>query len=88
MTGVQTCTLPISKGAEREFFEAVRLDPDNADIHYQWGLYYKAMRQRSRAVAEMRTAVRLNSRHKQAREELDALSPKDSALSSLRKLFR
>ena len=37
--------------------------PDNADIHYQFGLYYKAMRQRARAVAEMQTAVRLNPRH-------------------------
>ena len=29
------------KDAEREFLEAVRLDPDNADLHYQIGLYYK-----------------------------------------------
>jgi len=82
------CYPRTAKLAEREFYEAVRLDPDNADLHYQFGLYYKAMRQRSRAVAEMRTAVRLNSRHKSAREELEALSPKDSALTSLKKLFR
>jgi tetratricopeptide (TPR) repeat protein len=82
------CYPRTAKLAEREFYEAVRLDPDNADLHYQFGLYYKAMKQRSRAVAEMRTAVRLNSRHKSAREELEALSPKDSALTSLKKLFR
>jgi len=82
------CYPRTAKLAEREFYEAVRLDPDNADLHYQFGLYYKAMKQRSRAVAEMRTAVRLNSRHKAAREELEALSPKDSALTSLKKLFR
>jgi len=76
-----------AKQAEREFLEAVRLAPDNADIHYQWGLYYKVMKIKSRAVAEMRAAVRLNPRHDAARVELAALSPRDSALSSLKKLF-
>jgi len=77
-----------SKLAEREFYEAARLEPDNAEIHYQWGLYYKVMKIKSRAVAEMRTAVRLNQRHKGARAELETLSPRDSALTSLKKLFR
>jgi Tfp pilus assembly protein PilF len=82
------CYPRTAKLAEREYYEAARLEPDNADIHYQWGLYYKLMKVRSRAVAEMRTAVRLNPRHKGARGELEALSPKDSALTSLKKLFR
>lgn len=82
------CFPRTAKLAEREYFEASRLEPDNADIHYQWGLYYKAMKIKSRAVAEMRTAVRLNPRHSSARHELEAMSPKDSALTSLRKLFR
>jgi Tfp pilus assembly protein PilF len=82
------CYPRTAKTAEREYYEAARLEPDNADVHYQWGLYYKVMKVRSRAVAEMRTAVRLNPRHKAARGELEILSPKDSALSSLRKLFR
>jgi tetratricopeptide (TPR) repeat protein len=77
-----------AKKAEREFLEAVRLEPDNADIHYQFGLYYKVMRQRARALAEMQTAVRLNPRHRAAREELEVLSPRDSALKQLKKLFR
>ena len=77
-----------AKKAEREFLEALRLEPDNADIHYQFGLYYKVMRQRARALAEMQTAVRLNPRHRPAREELETLSPRDSALKSLKKLFR
>jgi tetratricopeptide (TPR) repeat protein len=81
------CYPRTSKHAERQFMEALRLDSDNADIHYQFGLYYKAMKQRSRAVAEMGTAVRLNPRHKAARQELETLSPKDSALTSLKKLF-
>ena len=82
------CFPRTAKLAERQFFEASRLEPDSADIHYQWALYYKAMKIRSRAVAEMRTAVRLNPRHPTARKELEALSPKDSALTSLKKLFR
>jgi tetratricopeptide (TPR) repeat protein len=82
------CFPRTAKLAERQFFEASRLEPDNADIHYQWGLYYKAMKIKSRAVAEMRTAVRLNPRHPSARQELEALSPRDSALTSLKKLFR
>jgi hypothetical protein len=82
------CYPRTAKLAEREFYEAARIEPDNAEIHYQWGLYYKVMKIKSRAVAEMRTAVRLNPRHKNARTELEQLSPKDSALQSLKKLFR
>jgi tetratricopeptide (TPR) repeat protein len=82
------CYPRTSKLAEREFYEAARLEPDNAEVHYQWGLYYKVMKIKSRAVAEMRTAVRLSPKHKGARAELEALSPKDSALTSLKKLFR
>lgn len=77
-----------AKQAEREFLEAIRLEPNNPDIHYQFGIYYKAMRVRSRAVAELRTALSLSPRHKQARADLEALSPKDSALTSLKKLLR
>jgi tetratricopeptide (TPR) repeat protein len=82
------CYPRTAKIAEREFYEAARLEPENAEIHYQWGLYYKVMKIKSRAVAEMRTAVRLNPKHKDARAELESLSPKDSALTSLKKLFR
>ena len=82
------CYPRASKLAEREFYEAARLEPENAEIHYQWGLYYKVMKIKSRAVAEMRTAVRLSPKHKAARAELESLSPKDSALTSLKKLFR
>ncbi len=82
------CYPRTTKLAEREFYEAARLEPNNAEIHHQWGLYYKMMKVKSRAVAEMRTAVRLDPRHRGARTELEALSPRDSALTSLKKLFR
>ena len=78
-----------AKQAEREFLEALRLDPDNADVHYQFGLYYKVMKQRTRAFAEMQAAVRINPRHRLAREELDVLAtPRDSARLNLKKLFK
>jgi tetratricopeptide (TPR) repeat protein len=73
--------------AERQFAEAVRLDPDNAELHYRFGLYYKAVKVRSRAVAEFRTVVRLDPRHKRARAELEASSPQDSVLVTLKKLL-
>jgi Tfp pilus assembly protein PilF len=82
------CYPRTAKHAEREFVEAMRLDPDNGDYHYQFGLYFKAMKVKSRAVAEMRTAVRLSPRHQAAREELQSMSPRDSVLSSLRNLFK
>jgi len=82
------CYPPAAKLAEREFYDAARLEPNNAEIHYQWALYYKLMKVKSRAVAELRTAVRLNPRHQNARRELEALSPRDSALASFKKLFR
>jgi len=76
------------KRAEREFVEATRLEPGNPDIYYQLGLYYKIMKQKSRAISAFRTAIRLAPRHRPARQELEALSPRDSALTSLRKLFK
>jgi tetratricopeptide (TPR) repeat protein len=78
-----------AKQAEREFLEALRLDPDDADLHYQFGLYYKVMKQRARALGEMQTAVRLSPRHAGARAELEILAtPKDNALLNLKKLFK
>lgn len=77
-----------AKQAEREFLEAVRLDPDDADVHYQFALYYKKMKLRGRAMEQLRAALSLNPRHKRAREDLETLSPKDTALTTLKKLFR
>jgi Flp pilus assembly protein TadD len=77
-----------AKQAEREFLDALSLEPNNADIHYQFGLYYKVMKQRARALAEMQTAVKISPRHRLARAELETLSPKDSALVNLKKLFK
>jgi tetratricopeptide (TPR) repeat protein len=78
-----------AKQAERDFVEALRLEPDNADLHYTFGMYYKAMKQRARAQAELQTALRLNRRHALARRELEALSPDGiDVVLNLKKLFR
>jgi Tfp pilus assembly protein PilF len=76
-----------ARQAERHFAEAIRLDPDNVDAHLRFGLYYKAMNVPSRAIAEFRTVLRLDSRHEQARKELEMTSPRDSVLVTLRKLL-
>jgi tetratricopeptide (TPR) repeat protein len=78
-----------AKQAERDFVEALRLEPDNADLHYTFGMYYKAMKQRARAQAELQTALRINRRHALARRELEALSPDGiDVVLNLKKLFR
>jgi Flp pilus assembly protein TadD len=78
-----TCWPPTAKQAEREFLEAVRLEPNNAKIHYEFGRYYRAMKLRNRALAELRTAVSLEPANERARQELVELSPNDSLLSPL-----
>ena len=77
-----------AKLAERDFVEALRLEPDNADLHCTFGMYYKAMKQRARAQAELETALRLNRKHALARRELEAIAPGFDAVLSLKKLFR
>ncbi len=76
-----------SRRAEREFLEAVRLEPNDADAHYQLGIYYRNMKLRARAVEQLRNALAVDPGHKRAQEALEALSPKDSALQGLKKLF-
>jgi hypothetical protein len=71
---------PTAREAEREFLEAVRRDPNNPRIHYQFGIYYKTIKLRGRAIEEMRTAVSLDPGNEGAREHLRDLSPNDPLL--------
>jgi tetratricopeptide (TPR) repeat protein len=73
--------------AERQLNEALRLEPNNAETHYQLGLYYRKVKIHSRAIAEFRTALRIDPHHAKARAELAAASPDDNVFSSLKKLF-
>jgi len=79
---------PTAKQADRQFTEAVKMDPDNADLHYQFGLYYKAMKVPSRAIAEFRIALRLDPRHSGSAEEMEGLGTKESVFSGLKKKLR
>jgi hypothetical protein len=74
---------PTTREAEREFLEAIRRDPNNPRIHYQFGLYYKNLKLKSRAIEEMRTAVALDPQNEGAREHLKDLSPNDPLLDDL-----
>jgi hypothetical protein len=76
------------KRAERQFLEAVRLDPRDPEIRYAFGVYYDRMKHKGRAREQLRLALSLNPRHERAHAALEALAPKDSALDSLKKLFR
>ena len=54
----------LAKGETHRFEPSPRvvynLGPNEADIHFQFGLYYKTMKQRARALSEVRTALSLN----------------------------
>jgi len=78
----------LARQGERHFAEAIRLDPDNVEAHFQFGLYYKALKVASRAIAEFRTVLRLDPGHELARKELEASAPRDSVLSTLSKLLK
>ena len=73
--------------AERHLTEALRLEPNNAETHYQLGLYFRKVKIHSRAIAEFRTALRIDPHHVNARAELAAASPDDNVFSSIKKLF-
>jgi cytochrome c-type biogenesis protein CcmH/NrfG len=78
----------LARQGERHFAEAIRLDPDNVEAHFQFGLYYKALKVASRAIAEFRTVLRLDPGHELARKELEASAPRDSVLKTLSKLLK
>jgi len=75
------------KNAERHFVEALRLDPENADLHYSLGVYYKAFGFHSRAITQFRTALRIDPRHEKAKKGLSADAKKDSIKDMFRKIF-
>jgi tetratricopeptide (TPR) repeat protein len=56
--------------AERHYIEALRLAPQDAELHVSLGLYYKSFGLRTRAETEFRTALRIDPRHAEARRQL------------------
>jgi hypothetical protein len=77
----------LRKDAEEHFVEALRLAPQDPELHYWLGLYYKTFGLNSRAITEFRTTLRINPRHEGARKQLGG-GRKDDALGTvLKKIF-
>jgi tetratricopeptide (TPR) repeat protein len=76
------------KDAEEHFIEALRLSPQDPELHYWLGLYYKSFGLKSRALTEFRTTLRINAKHEGARKQLGGGRKKDDALGNVfKKLF-
>lgn len=77
------------KDAERHFIEALRLAPQDADLHYSLGLYYKSFGMHARAQNEFRTALRIRPQHEGAQKHLSTTSKggKDPLKDMFKKIF-
>ena len=71
------------KNAERHFIEALRLEPQDADLHFWLGLYYKTFGLKSRAETEFRTALRIDPKHQGAHKHLTGGGKRKDPLSNL-----
>jgi tetratricopeptide (TPR) repeat protein len=75
------------KDAEEHFIEALRLSPQDAELHYWLGLYYKSFGLKARAVTEFRTALRLDPKHEGARKQLSGDRKDDAVGAVIKKIF-
>ena len=77
------------KDAERHFIEALRLAPQNADLHFSLGLYYKSFAMHSRAQNAFRTALRIRPEHEGAQKQLSSGpgGKKDPLRDMFKKIF-
>jgi len=76
------------KDAERHFIEALRLAPQDADLHFSLGLYYKSFGMHSRAQHEFRTALRINPNHEDAKKHISSgKNSKDPLRDVFKKIF-
>jgi tetratricopeptide (TPR) repeat protein len=77
------------KDAERHFIEALRLAPQNADLHFSLGLYYKSFAMHARAQTEFRTALRIRPQHEGAKKHLSTggRAGKDPLKDMFKKIF-
>ena len=75
------------KNSERHFIEALRLAPQDADLHFWLGLYYKTFGLKSRAETEFRTTLRIDPRHEGARKHILGERRKDPLSNLFGKIF-
>lgn len=67
----------LKKKAERHFRKALALDPQNAELHYLFGRYYQSFDMKSRALAEFKTALKIDPGLSKARSALVELKGGD-----------
>ena len=79
-------------GAARAFKGALRIDPENADAHYNLGVIYKETGRDDEAVALLKEAVRINPSHADAHFNLgaayNALKRYDQAVAAFKKAIQ
>lgn len=75
------------KDAEEHFVEALRLSPQDPELHYWLGLYYKSFGLSSRAIHEFRTTLRINPKHEGARKQIGGGKKDDAFGNVIKKLF-
>ena len=74
--------------AERHYVEALRIAPQNADLHYCLGLYYKSFGLNSRASTAFRAALRIAPDHRATQRLLfGEAGPRKSLGARLRSLL-
>ncbi len=56
--------------AEEHFLDALRLAPQDPEIHYWFGVYYLSFGLKSRAINEFKTTLRIDPRHERARQQM------------------
>jgi tetratricopeptide (TPR) repeat protein len=78
-----------AKEAEPLFRRALALDPRNAELHYEFGRYYQRLGMPSRALAELKAALRLDPGLSKARSAVVELKRTDESpiTKSLKRLF-
>ncbi len=77
----------LRNNAEKHFVEALRLSPQNPELHYWLGLYYKSFGLESRAFNEFRTTLRINPQHAGATKQMAAAGKRGTSGGMLKKLF-
>lgn len=77
----------MQKNAERHFLEALRLAPENPELHLWAGQYYLALGVKSRAEAEFRTVLDLEPGHSKALKYLSEKKERQPFLSLFRRIF-
>jgi hypothetical protein len=68
----------LQRTAERHFLVALEQDPQDLDLRFRLGVYYRRMNLPARAVVHLRAVIAADPEHLGAQRELTALEPLDS----------